>query len=102
MKKLVFASLFFIGLVFSNNISAQNSTDQDLQFKIEKDTLTITILDKTIKTGEILIYKTFGDEKINTDFFNNPIKIYIGDWEKSWYHIKLDYGLVSQFRHLFI
>ena len=102
MKKLVVIILFFIGIALSNNLSAQNLIDQDLSFKIEKDTLVITILDKTINNGEILIYKSYEEIKINTDFSSNPIKVYIGNWDKAWYHIKLDYGLVTQFRHFFI
>ena len=87
---------------FINKSHAQAFIDQDLEIRVEKDSLIITVLDKNIKSGDILIYQNFGHEKINSKFTTNPIKLYIGNWDRTTYQIKLDYGLFTQFRHFTI
>ena len=102
MKKLLFILLILAGTSIYNKSHAQAFIDQDLEIRVEKDTLVINILDKSVKSGDILIYQNFDHVKINSTFSGNPIKLYIGNWDKNTYQIKLDYGLFSQFRHFTI
>ena len=98
--------LFLLSLAFGFSIAsmAQNQRyfDNDIKIWTHNDSLYINFNDSTIKSGEVLIYKSYESIKINSNFNKTPIQISIKNWEHSWYHIKLDYGLISQFRQYYL
>ncbi len=103
MKKIIFLSLLFFGIAFS--LQAQTPFDAEINdevlIEVKGDYLKIFIDDKAMEEYDLLIYKTYEDIKLNIrDLKENPYTVNIKDWEPAVYHIKIDYNLVTQFRHI--
>ncbi|MPM40342.1 hypothetical protein SDC9_86982 [bioreactor metagenome] len=96
IRKLVFIAMILV----SYATNAQEKVVDDIQIKSDGKTLTIQIDDPKATTYDLLIYKTYEDIKLNEyGLTKNPITIDISKWEPAVYHIKVDYALVTQFRH---
>jgi len=96
IRKLVFIALLFV----SGAAFAQENVVDDIQITSDGKTLTIKIDDPKASTYDLLIYKTYEDIKMNEyKVTKNPITIDISTWEPAIYHIKVDYAMITQFRH---
>lgn len=96
IRKLVFIAMILVSCA----AYAQEKVVDDIQIKSDGKTLTIQIDDPKATTYDLLIYKTYEDIKLNEyGLTKNPITIDISKWEPAVYHIKVDYALVTQFRH---
>jgi len=96
IRKLVFIAMILVSCA----AYAQEKVVDDIQIKSDGKTLTIQIDDPKATTYDLLIYKTYEDIKLNEyGLTKNPITIDISKWEPAIYHIKVDYALVTQFRH---
>lgn len=96
-------NIFSIILVFFALSSfAQKATDTKDEVIITKDgtKLSIFVNDEKAEKFDILIYETFENVKVNVlATSQNPYIVDIKDWEPALYQIKIDYPLISQFRH---
>lgn len=96
IRKLVFIAMVLVSCA----AYAQEKVVDDIQIKSDGKTLTIQIDDPKATTYDLLIYKNYEDIKLNEyGLTKNPITIDISKWEPAVYHIKVDYALVTQFRH---
>jgi len=103
MKRIFILFVFsvFIGV----NVNAQSINDavidDDVRLDVNGNYLTIFVDEENLETYDLLIYRTFEDVKLNIrDVSKNPYKVDITGWESAVYHIKVDYNLVTQFRHI--
>ena len=91
----------FIVMIFASCAAfSQEQVVDDIQVNSDGKTLTIKIDDPKAVKYDLLIYKTYEDIKINEyGVTKNPFTIDISTWEPAIYHIKVDYALITQFRH---
>lgn len=103
MKKIFV--LFVLSLFVCISVNAQSINDavidDDVRLDVDENYLTIFIDEEELDTYDLLIYRTFEDVKLNKlAVTKNPYKVDISNWESAVYHIKVDYNLVTQFRHI--
>ncbi len=103
MKKIFV--LFVLSLFVGISVNAQSindaAIDDDVRLDVDENYLTIFIDEDKLETYDLLIYRTFEDVKLNElSITKNPYKVDISGWESAVYHIKVDYNLVTQFRHI--
>ncbi len=92
--------VFVAMMLFSGMLLAQENIVDDIQIISDGKTLTIKIDDPKAKTFDLLIYKTYEEIMLNEyGLTKNPITIDISKWDPAVYHIKIDYDLITQFRH---
>ncbi len=91
---IVVAMLFVAGSSF-----AQEVVD-DIIITSDGKTITIKINDPRAVKFDLLIYKTYEEIMMNEyGITKNPITVDISKWDPAIYHIKVDYDLITQFRH---
>jgi hypothetical protein len=91
---IVVAMLFVAGSSF-----AQEVVD-DIIITSDGKTITIKINDPRAVKFDLLIYKTYEEIMMNEyGITKNPITVDISKWNPAIYHIKVDYDLITQFRH---
>ncbi len=103
MKKTLLLLVLSIFVGISVNAQSVNDAiiDDDVRLDVDENYLTIFIDEDELETYDLLIYRTFEDVKLNKlAITKNPFKVDISDWESAVYHIKVDYNLVTQFRHI--
>lgn len=93
-------TLVVIALLFVAGSSFAQDVVDDIVITSDGKTLTIQINDPKAAKYDLLIYKTYEEIMINEyGITKNPITIDISKWEPAIYHIKIDYDLITQFRH---
>lgn len=93
-------ALFIAFLLLSGALVAQENIVDDIIVTSDGKTLTIKIEDPRAVKFDLLIYKTYEEIMMNEyGLTKNPVTIDISKWEPAIYHIKVDYDLVTQFRH---
>lgn len=101
MRKAIF---LFVALLCTTSFfaSAQKTEpdDIDLKFNTGGDTLIIHILDKNVKEFDLFIYASSEEVKVDAHPKENPVHIPIANWRRGIYHIKIDYGFITQFRNI--
>lgn len=96
IRKIVFIAFLFVSV----SALAQENVVDDIQITSDGKTLTIKIDDSKATKFDLLIYKTYEEIKLNEyGLTKNPVTIDISNWEPAIYHIKVDYALITQFRH---
>lgn len=96
IRKFAFIAMLFI----SGAAVAQENIVDDIQITSDGKTLTVKIDDPRAVKFDLLIYKTYEEIMLNEyGVTKNPITIDISKWDPAIYHIKVDYDLITQFRH---
>ncbi|PKP01873.1 MAG: hypothetical protein CVU11_13810 [Bacteroidetes bacterium HGW-Bacteroidetes-6] len=93
-------NLVFIAFLFVAGGSFAQEVVDDIIITSDGKTLTIKIDDPRAVKYDLLIYKTYEEIMINEyGITKNPITVDISKWDPAIYHIKVDYDLITQFRH---